>query len=118
MLEMENNAGGNAEIVLRLAASCCFREAREQVLHLRGPERQTMEEFHVNAAAERRSKRVAGAAGAESAAARMRDTEKSLRKRSDAFMTPVRKARTKKVGGKRAVDTSTENIVGMVAAEI
>jgi len=117
-LEMNDEAGGDAKIVLRFAAGCRFREAREQILNLRRTERQTMEELHVNATAEGCSERVAGAGRAEPATARMRDAKKSLRKRGEAFVVAIRNARAEKISGNGAVNARAENVVGMIAAEI
>jgi len=115
---MKNEAGRNAQIVLCFAAARRFREARQEIFDLRGAERHPMEESHVDAATEGRSERVACAGSAEAAAARVRDTEQSLCKRSEARMPPVRKARTEKIRGHGAVDSGTENVISVIAAKI
>ncbi len=115
---MNDEAGGDAEIVLRFAAGCRFREAREQILDLRGTERQAMEDLHVNATAEGCSERVASTGSAEGAAARVRDTKKSLRKRREAFMVAIGNPRAEEIRGNSAVNARAENVVGMIAAEI
>src|SRR5258707_9920706 len=74
-LEMNDEAGGDAEIVLRFAAVRRFREARQEIFDLRGTERHTMEESHVDAATERCGERVARAGNSEAVAARVRDAE-------------------------------------------
>src|SRR5437762_4186464 len=117
-LEMNDEAGGDAKIVLRFAAGCRFREARQEIFDLRGAERHPMEESHVNAATEGCSERVACAGNAETAATRVRNTEERLCKRSEARMPPVRNARTEKIGRQGAVDSRTENVISVIAAEI
>src|SRR2546430_4381943 len=109
-LEMNDQAGGDAKIVLRFTACCRFREARQEIFDLRGTEREPMEESHVNAATEGCSERVACAGNAEAAAACMGDAEESLCKRREARTPPVRNARTKKVRRHGAVDSRTENV--------
>jgi hypothetical protein len=42
----------DAEIVLRFAVRCGFREARQKIFNLRGMLRQTVKEFHINPVAE------------------------------------------------------------------
>ena len=74
-LEMNDEAGGDAEIVLRFAAGCRLREARQEIFDLRGTEREPMEESHVDAATEGRSERIACAGNAETAAACVRDAK-------------------------------------------
>jgi hypothetical protein len=41
---MENDAGRDAEIVLRFAVRCGFREARQKIFNLRGTPGQTVKE--------------------------------------------------------------------------
>jgi hypothetical protein len=45
---MENDAGRDAEIVLRFAVRCGFREARQKIFNLRGTPGQTVKEFHTS----------------------------------------------------------------------
>src|SRR5579859_339693 len=117
-LEVENQTGGDAQIVPRLAAICRFREARQEIFDLSGPPGKTVREFYVDAAAERCRKRVVRAAHTEASAACVRNSEERLRKRSEAFMFAVRNARTEEIGRNRAVDSGAENVVGVIATEI
>ena len=66
---MENDAGRDADIVLRFAVRCGFREARLKIFKLRGTPGQTVKEFHIGPAAEGGGESVAGATCAEPAAA-------------------------------------------------
>ena len=70
---MENDAGRDADIVLRFAVRCGFREARQKIFHLRGIPRKTLKEFHINPADS-----DAGATCAEAAAACVRDAKEPL----------------------------------------
>src|SRR5262249_27574828 len=115
---MENKAGGDAKIVLRFAVAGGFGEARKQVFNLRGPERKTVEELNVNAAAERRGERVVRGGCTETAAAGVCDAEESLREGSDAFEFAVGNARAEEISGDSAVDSCAENVVCVIAAEI
>jgi hypothetical protein len=49
---MENDAGRDAEIVLRFAVRRGFREAPQKIFNLRGTPGQTVKEFHINPAAD------------------------------------------------------------------
>jgi len=57
-LEVENDAGGDAQVVLILRAVAEFVEMREQIVHLDGTERQTMRDVDVQAAAESHGERI------------------------------------------------------------
>ena len=78
LLEMKNEAGGNAQVVLRFPVAGGFREARQKIFNLRGTSGQAVKEFHINAAAEGGGESVAGAACAEAAAACVRDIKERL----------------------------------------
>jgi len=78
---MENDAGRDAKIVLRLALRCGFREARQKIFNLRGTPGQTVKEFHIKPAAGGGGESVAGATCAEAAAACVRDAKERLRER-------------------------------------
>jgi len=79
-LQMENDAGRDAEIVLHFAVRCGFREARQKIFNLRATPRQTVKEFHINPA-EGGGESVAGATCAEAAAPCVRDAKERLRER-------------------------------------
>jgi hypothetical protein len=49
-LQMENDAGRDAKIVLRFAVRCGFREARQKIFNLCGSPRQTVKELPINRA--------------------------------------------------------------------
>jgi len=57
---MENDAGRDADIVLRFAVRCGFREARQKIFNLRGTPGQTVKEIHFNPAAEGGGESIAG----------------------------------------------------------
>jgi hypothetical protein len=55
LFEVENDSGGNAQIVLRLRVSVGdFRQMRQQVIELQRPDRETVPHIPVNANAESR----------------------------------------------------------------
>jgi hypothetical protein len=77
-LEVENDAGRDAQIVLRFAVRCGFREARQKAFNLHGTPGQTVKEIHINPAAEGGGESVAAATCAEDAAACVRDAKERL----------------------------------------
>ena len=75
LLEVKNNARRNAEIVLRFAAGCRFREAGQEIFDLSGPPGETMRKFHVDAASKRRGEGVVRAAHTETTSTRVCNTK-------------------------------------------
>jgi hypothetical protein len=83
-LEMKDDAGRDAQVVLILRAVAEFVEAGQEIVHLDGAEREMMRDVKVDTAAERHRERIVRRAEGETiAAADVRDTEKDLTERRE-----------------------------------
>src|SRR5258707_8223623 len=68
LLEMENDSGGNAQVVLCLIVTVGdFRQMRQQVVELQRPDRETVSHIPIDSGAERRGERRVGIGGSEHA---------------------------------------------------
>src|SRR5262245_51001248 len=117
-LEVEDDAGRNAQVLLRLrgGASCC--EARQEVIHLDGTNGEMFRQFDVKAATCRHGKASVRSICRGSTCAHAFCAEEHLAKGRDAVPVAVRNPRTKKISGQREVQASVQNVAVMISAEI
>jgi len=116
---VKDDARGDAQVVLGLAARAEFVEARQEIIDLRGTNRKAVGYLHVDAATDGHSKRIIGSGERESVtAANMRNAEKYLAEGRDTRIAVVGNSRAEKISGKRAVNSSAEDVVAVIAAEI
>src|ERR1700740_1734979 len=99
---MEDDAGGGAQIVLRLATNGGFREARGQILEFTGEQTETVADAIVKAAAERHGKGVVGVYGVEQVGTAVRRTKKRFRKGMNAPDVAEINAWAKQIGRRGA----------------
>src|SRR5262249_11759308 len=94
-------------------------EVGEKIVHLDRAEREMMGDVRVDAAPERHGERVMGSGEAEAVAARnVRHTEQHLAERREVGKATRGGARTKKIGGERAVYAGARNVAAVVAAGV
>jgi len=115
---MENDAGGSAQIVLGLASSGDFREARRQVLDVQRTQAETVADAIVEAAAQTHGKRVVWVYGVKQIGAAVRRAKKRFGERMDAPNVVKINARAKQIGWSRATVADVEEVQIGVAAEI
>src|SRR5215471_4671536 len=94
-LKAEDNAGGNAQILLRLRGGASCSEACQEVVHFNGANGEMFREFDVKAAASRHGKPSVRSVCRGSACADAFRAEEHLTKRCDAVPVAVRNPRTK-----------------------
>src|SRR5262249_15975674 len=118
-LEVENDAGRDAEVVLVARAQREFVEASEQVVDLDRPQGKVVGYLGVHAAADGHGKRdVRGREAEPLAAANMRHAEQHLSEGGEMVGVGIGNARAEKIGGKGAVNSRAQNMVGVIAAEV
>ena len=92
---MEDDAGGSAQIVLRLASSGDFRKTRRQVVDIQGTQAEVTADAKVKATAERRGESTVRVGGVEQVGIAMHNAKKRLRERMDTPDMMKRNARAK-----------------------
>src|SRR5437879_6321498 len=106
LLEAEHNSGGHSEIVLALRARCTeFAEARQQVIDLRGTNREARIDAIVDPSAHSHCKCILAICCVEHVRPGMRNSEEHFSKRCHAPKVMIGNARTEKIRGKSAVHT-------------
>src|SRR5258708_33617630 len=115
---MEDDAGGGAQIILRLATSGDFREARGQILDVQRTQTEAVAEAIVKAAAERHGKGAVGVHGVEQVGTAVRRTKKRFREGMNAPDVVEINARAKQIGRRGAAVADVEEVQVGVAAEI
>src|SRR5713226_328965 len=99
--EVEDDAGGDAQIILILRSEAQFVEMSQKVFHLNWPDRKAVRKLHIHSAAHGHCKGVVGAGKSEPViTANVSHAEKHLSKRRDARITAVRNPRAEKISGK------------------
>src|SRR5580765_3139247 len=102
-LKLEDHAGRNAQILLRLRGGASCSEARQEVIHLDGTNGEMFCQLGVKPATYRHGKAIVRSVCRGSTCAHAFCAEEHLAKRRDAVPVAVRNPRAKKIGGQREV---------------
>src|SRR5215472_6829523 len=117
-LKVEDHAGRNAQILLRLRVSASCSEARQEVIHLDRTNGEMFCQFDVKPATYRHGKAIVRSVCRGGTCAHAFCAEEHLAEGRDAVPVAVRNPRTKKIGGQGEVQASVQNVAVMISAEI
>ena len=116
---MENDAGGDAQIVLILRACAQFVEMRHEVIHLHRTNCETVRDFEVHATADRHGKRIIRSGKRQSViACNVRDAKKHLAERSDPRIVAIGNAWAEMIRRECPVNSSAKNIIRVIAGKV
>src|SRR6266568_9410946 len=119
LLEMENDSGGNAQVVLCLVVTVGdFRQMRQQVVELQRADRETVAHVPVDANAERRRERRVGVRCGEHVRTGARSTDQNLAEGRDPTVFPIGEAGAKKIRKYMIVHVHATIGTHVIAAEI
>src|SRR5215472_6146075 len=117
-LEVEHDARGNAQVVLRfLRGGVQLRKARQQVVHFCRAKRPVVAQAVIEATSDGHGEGSLAIRGIQEPGFCMRDAEKHFSERRDATEAMVRHAWSEQICGERAVYSGPQNVAVVVAAE-
>jgi len=117
-LEMEDDAGGRAQIILRLTSSGDFRKARREVLDFQRTQAEAVTNAVIKAAADRRGESIVRVRGVKQIGITVRGAEKCFREGMNAPYVAQINARAKEIRRGRAAGAGIKKVQVGVAAEI
>src|SRR5262249_5783881 len=113
-LKVEDHAGRNAQILLRLRVGASCSEARQEVINLDGTNGEMFCQFDVEPATYRHGKAIVRSVSRGSTRTHTFCAEEHFAKGSDAVPVAVRNPRTKKISGQREVQASIQNVAVVI----